>query len=262
MFEAFSLVDWTIYILVALVAGFVHGSIGLGFPMLSTAILSTIIDLRLAILITLLPTLAVNVISVARGGNWRFSIGKYWPLAVWCLLGSILGAYVIVLNNPTPFKLLLAVLIFLYLYLERTRSKVLNVVTKHPQSSNLGFGLVAGFSAGSTNTMVPILVIYSLEAGWMKTVTVQVFNMCFFSGKAAQLAVFSTAGLFNWQVAVSTLPLAVVAAVSLVAGQRLNDKINIDLFRTIIKAILLILGVILVVQVLFEGLDLAQAVTG
>ena len=90
----------------------------------------------------------------------------------------------------------------------------------------------------------------------------QVFNMCFFSGKAAQLAVFSTAGLFNWQVAVSTLPLAVVAAVSLVAGQRLNDKMNIDLFRTIIKAILLILGVILVVQVLVEGLDLAQAVTG
>ena len=85
MFEAFSLVDWTIYILVALVAGFVHGSIGLGFPMLSTAILSTIIDLRLAILITLLPTLAVNVISVARGGNWRFSIGKYWPLAVWLM---------------------------------------------------------------------------------------------------------------------------------------------------------------------------------
>ncbi len=251
MFEAFSLVDWTIYCLVAILAGFVHGSIGLGFPMLSTAILSTIIDLRLAILITLLPTLAVNVISIAKGGNWRFSIGKYWPLAVWCLLGAVLGAYVIVLNNPTPFKLLLAFLIFLYLYLERTRNKVLHVVTKHPQGSNLGFGLIAGFSAGSTNTMVPILVIYSLEAGWMKTVTVQVFNMCFFSGKAAQLAVFSTAGLFNWQVAISTLPLAMVAAVSVVAGQRLHDKINITLFRKIVKAILLILGVVLVVQVVF-----------
>ncbi len=263
MIEAFSLSDWTIYALVALLAGFVHGSIGLGFPMLSTAILSTIIDLRLAILITLLPTITVNVMSMSKGGNWRFSIGKYWPLALWCLLGSIIGANVIVFHNPTPYKLLLAFLIFLYLFLERAKGSMLKLVTKHPRSANVGFGLTAGFLAGSTNTMVPLLVIYSLEAGWTKTVMVQVFNMCFFSGKAAQLAVFSTAGLFNWQVALFTLALALVAALSLVAGHRLHDKINIDLFRQIIKAVLLILGIILVAQVFFsvDGLNFSKYLT-
>ena len=249
MFEAISLSDYTIYALIALFAGFVHGAIGLGFPLLSTAILSTFIDLRLAILITLLPTVTVNIISIARGGNWSASLGKFWPLAIWCLIGSILGAYVIVANDPTPYKLLLALLIFMYLAVERSSRQILGCVNRYPKSSNMGFGLVAGFSAGSTNTMVPILVIYSLEAGWAKTVMVQVFNMCFFAGKAAQLTVFSVAGTFNLQVALATLPLAAIGAAGLLLGQLVQQRINLVLFRRIIKFVLLLLGIILVQQV-------------
>ena len=249
MFEAITLFDYTIYALIALFAGFVHGAIGLGFPLLSTAILSTFIDLRLAILITLLPTVTVNIISIARGGNWSASLGKFWPLAIWCLIGSILGAYVIVANDPTPYKLLLALLIFVYLAVERSSRLILGCVNRYPKSSNMGFGLVAGFSAGSTNTMVPILVIYSLEAGWAKTVMVQVFNMCFFAGKAAQLTVFSVAGTFNLQVALATLPLAAIGAAGLLLGQLVHQRINLVLFRKIIKFVLLLLGIILVQQV-------------
>lgn len=249
MFEAITLSDYTIYALIALFAGFVHGAIGLGFPLLSTAILSTFIDLRLAILITLLPTVTVNIISIARGGNWSASLGKFWPLAIWCLIGSILGAYVIVENDPTPYKLLLALLIFVYLAVERFNRQILGCVNRYPKSSKMGFGLVAGFSAGSTNTMVPILVIYSLEAGWAKTVMVQVFNMCFFAGKAAQLTVFSVAGTFNMQVALATLPLAAIGAAGLLLGQFVHQRINLVLFRRIIKFVLLLLGIILVQQV-------------
>ena len=250
MFETLTLFDLGIFASIALFAGIVHGAIGLGFPLLSTAILSTFVDLRMAILITLLPTVTVNLISIARGGNWSLSLGRYWPLAVWCLIGSVIGAYVIVIYDPTPYKLLLALLIFLYLILERVKHEILGCVRRYPATSNLGFGLVAGFSAGSTNTMVPILIIYALEVGWAKTVMVQVFNMCFLSGKAAQLAVFTAAGTFNLNIALYTLPLAVVAAIGLFFGNFIHDKINLVLFRKIIKVILLLLGLILSVQVL------------
>ncbi len=208
------------------------------------------IDLRLAILVTLLPTITVNLLSIAKGGNWGVSVGKYWPLAVWCLIGSVIGAYVIAFNDPTPYKLLLAFLIFLYLAVDHAYRGLLSFVKNHPKSSNLGFGLIAGFSAGSTNTMVPILVIYSLEAGWAKTVMVQVFNLCFLSGKAAQMAVFSSTGIFNLQVALLTVPFAAVAAAGLMVGQKVQGRIDLNLFRRIVKFILLVLGIVLVAQVL------------
>ena len=249
MFEVITLTEYALFVLIAVFAGFVHGSIGLGFPLLSTAMLSTFIDLRTAILITLIPTVAVNIFSIVKGGNWRESIGRFWPLALWCLVGSVVGAWVIVYSDPTPFKLLLALLIFLYLAADRSSRKLLSGIVRFPRVSQLGFGLTAGFAAGSTNTMVPILVIYSLESGWAKTVMIQVFNMCFFSGKAAQLAVFSASGNFTLQIAVATLPIAAVAAGALYAGQIVQSKINIHLFRKIIKLVLLVLGIILTLQV-------------
>ena len=252
MFEVISLNEYAVFVLIAVFAGFVHGSIGLGFPLLSTAMLSTFIDLRIAILITLIPTVAVNLFSIAKGGNWRESLGQFWPLAVWCLIGSVFGAWVIVYTDPTPYKLLLALLIFLYLVADRTSRKLLSNALQFPRASQFGFGIAAGFSAGSTNTMVPILVIYSLESGWAKTVMVQVFNMCFFSGKAAQLAVFGMSGTFTLQIFLTTLPIAGIAAGSLYLGQILQDRIDIHLFRRIIKLVLLILGIILTAQVLLS----------
>ncbi len=251
MISSLGLTEFLIFGFVALFAGFVHGTIGLGFPLLSTAILSTLIDLRLAILITLLPTVTVNLISIARGGNWKQSVGRYWPLALWCLIGSVLGSYVIVFNDPTPYKLLLAALIFLYLAVERSSKAVFGFIARYPLPSNFGFGLAAGFSAGSTNTMVPILIIYGLEAEWTKTIMVQVFNMCFVSGKAAQLAVFGASGIFNLQTALVTLPFAAIAAFSLLFGQKIHQRINLEMFRKIIKMVLLVLGLILSFQVLF-----------
>ncbi len=250
MFEIISVNEYIIFACIAIFAGFVHGSIGLGFPLLATAMLSTFIDLRIAILITLIPTVTVNILSILRGGNWRASIGRFWPMAVWCLLGSAAGAWVIVYFDPTPYKLLLAFLIFLYLVADRSNRQLLGKIMQFPRMSKMGFGLAAGFSAGSTNTMVPILVIYSLEAGWAKIVTVQIFNLCFISGKAAQLAVFSGSGTFTLGILLNTLPIAGIAALSLFVGQIVQDKINIELFRKIIKTVLLVLGVILSVQVL------------
>ena len=49
-----------------LFAGLVHGTLGLGFPMVATPMLATMMDVRSAILVTLLPTMAVNIASIAN----------------------------------------------------------------------------------------------------------------------------------------------------------------------------------------------------
>jgi len=56
-------------------AGLVHGTLGMGFPVVATPLLSLVVDVRTAILLTLLPTVAVNVGSILRGGAFGESIG-------------------------------------------------------------------------------------------------------------------------------------------------------------------------------------------
>ena len=38
-------------------------------------------DVKTAIILNLMPNFVVNLISVARGGNWNASLGRYWPVA-------------------------------------------------------------------------------------------------------------------------------------------------------------------------------------
>ena len=45
---------------VMIFAGLVHGALGLGFPMVATPLIALFVDVRIAIVITLLPTAVVT----------------------------------------------------------------------------------------------------------------------------------------------------------------------------------------------------------
>ena len=248
MLDAFTAYDFVLFASVLTAAALVHGALGLGFPMISTPLLSMFVDVRTAILITLLPTIVVNVISIASGRDWKGSVREFWPLAAWVVAGGIVGSYLIAVNDPGLFKLMLALLVFLYLAVDQSQKAVFGFLHRYRRVSNAGFGIVSGVSAGATNTMVPILVIYGLEMGWSRGTMVPIFNFCFLSGKASQVGVFSAAGIYDWQIAMATLPLAAVSAVALIAGARIQDRIESQRFRSIIKCVLFIIGVVLVVQ--------------
>ncbi len=51
---------------VILFSALVHGTLGLGFPLVATPLLATMMDVRSAILVTLLPTMAVNIASIVN----------------------------------------------------------------------------------------------------------------------------------------------------------------------------------------------------
>ena len=87
----FSLLTLALSAAILFVAGLVHGTLGLGFPLIATPLLARFMDVRSAILITLLPTATVNIASILRGGHWEESIGQFWPLGLYSMLGGAIG---------------------------------------------------------------------------------------------------------------------------------------------------------------------------
>ena len=227
-----------------------HGAIGLGFPLFSTPLLSLLFDVRSAVLLTLFPTIAVNIASIVKGREWRSSIGRYWPMALYAGLASYASSHLLLNLDPNPFKLLLAAVILLYLYQQRKGEVSLPWVARNPAAAMLPFGLMAGFLAGTVNVMVPILIIYALEVGLASRPMVQIFNLCFMAGKAAQVVAFSQAGLLTLDALTGLAPLIVAALAGLLIGFRLRDRIPEQTFRRILKVILLLFAVLLVAQFL------------
>jgi len=231
--------------LIVAVAGLVHGTLGMGFPLVATPLLALITDLRSAILVTLLPTVAVNVASILQGGHWRRSIGRFWPLAAWSVAGSLLGSGLLVVSDPAPFELLLALLVLFYLWASSGPRFRLPWLHAHPRLGMMAFGLLAGFAGGTTNVMVTLLIIYALEYRLERNTSVQVFNLCFMAGKLSQMTVFAGAGLLTGPVVLATAPLAILGLAALAAGMKLRDRISAAGYRLIVRRILLALAILL-----------------
>ncbi len=251
-----SLLEFDVLIIVAIVgailfSGLVHGTLGLGFPMVATPMLAAMMDVRSAILVTLLPTMAVNVMSIATSRQALETARQFHPLVIFALLGSIGGAAVLAWTDPAPFRLLLAGLILLYLWDGIRISK--SWLEARPLIAMAGFGLVAGFSAGTTNVMVAILLIYFLSLETPRARLVAALNSCFLVGKISQFAVLAVAGLVGSRLLLETAPLALAAVAALLLGQRVQARIDVGTYQRILRHLLVILAIVLLLQFVMEA---------
>ena len=237
---------------VMLTAGLVHGTLGLGFPLVATPLLTLLMDVRSAILITLVPTMAVNIVSIVRGGSWKSSIGVYWPLVLYVPLATLLGTVLLFSTDPAPFRLVLAAIILFYLNQHRLRGDATAWISRRPTLATAVFGAAAGFFAGTVNVMVPVLIIYCLEMQMQRTVMVQVLNLCFLTGKFSQAIVLTGMGTFSLATLGASLPLAAAALAALLVGERVRSRVNADTYRRWIRGILLIIALLLIFQYLKE----------
>ena len=238
-------------ICVMLFSGLIHGTLGLGFPMVATPMLATIMDVRSAILITLLPTMAVNIASIVNSKPRLETARQFSPLIVFALLGTVIGTSVLATADPAPFRILLAALILLYLWngLRIPRQWLEN----HALLAMALFGVTAGMAAGTTNVMVAVLIIYFLSLETPRATLVPALNSCFLVGKASQIVVLAIAGLVSLRLVLETVPLALAAVIALALGQRLQHRIQVATYQAILRKLLLLLAIVLIYQFLSEA---------
>jgi len=239
---------WAAAAAVLLVAGITQGALGFGFPAISTPVLVVLTDVKTAIILNLLPNFTVNVISVVHGGNWSASIGRYWPVAVWVLVGSALGASFLIVAPQEPIRLLLAIAIFAYLYQQRLARLDWSWLARRPRLSAAVFGVSGGFFSGSVNNSLPPLLIYFTLLGLETMAMTQMLNLCFLGGKAMQAATLGVAGEISLAAVVANVPLTLVALPGMWIGTRLQRWISAETYHRLLRWVLLVIAVVLLAQ--------------
>ena len=242
---------WTLWLACAgvmLAAGVTQGTLGFGFPALSTPIMALLIDTKTAIILNLLPNFTLNLIGVVRGGNWRESIGKYWPVAVYMLVGAVLGTQFLIYAPRDPVRLLLALSIFAYLYQHKLARLDWSWLQRRPRLSAMVFGLTGGFFSGSVNQSLPPLLIYFTRLAVPVVVMTQALNLCFLGGKAMQAATLGAAGQINITQAFANVPLAIVGVTGLYAGMAAQKRVSADTYRRLLRYLLFVIALILLWQ--------------
>ncbi|WP_352259617.1 sulfite exporter TauE/SafE family protein [Psychrobacter sp. TB55-MNA-CIBAN-0194] len=233
--------------LIFAMASLLHGISGLGVTLVTTTALASIYPLPHAIVLVIFPSILLNAMTWLSGGgrtiwqNFTYYGRRYWLLALTSLLGSILGAKLLLWIDSAYILLTLAAVIAFYVI-----SSLLGKQTRLPDTKPvlIMVGFSAGVIGGATNAMSTILMMYLLSASDDKNTIAKVGNMCYFLGKVAQIIVLRepimalTSG--EWQLI--TL-LSVISIVTLLVGIRLRRYLPQARFRQLILLIVTVLGI-------------------
>ena len=234
---------------IIVVAGLAHGTVGFGFPLVSTPLVALLVDIKTAVLLTVLPNIAVNLVSILRGGNWRQSIGRYWPLALWVIAGTLIGTRLLLTVPHEPLEVLLALMIVAFLLQDRWRQLDWSWVKRNPQLGACIFGLTGGVLSGAVNVAMPPLVIYLMTLGLAPIALTQTLNLCFIAGKTVQAFALGVSDAASQRLLYASLPLVPLAALALYGGMRLQSRFSAESYARMLRKVLALIAVALLLQV-------------
>jgi len=248
----FTLLEFVIVILAIALGGIVHGTLGIGFPLVATPIIALVTDVRTAIIILLIPTMAVNITSILSGGKFMDVLRRFWFILIFIGIGSFIGTSMLVLMDPNPFRLLLASVILFYIYTRNTSYFKWTYIQDYSTLAGAGVGTVAGFLAGTVNITMPPLIIYFTELKLSPIQIIQILNVCFFMGKITQAGTFAVRGAFDMHTILISIPLTIVAIIILKYGINIRKRIDAEKYRRWLMMTLNIIALLLIIQFITE----------
>ena len=233
--------------LVCVLAGLVHGALGFGFPLVATPLVALVIDMKSAVTLLAPVTLALVVISALRGGKLGALVRRFWFMPFGIALGAWLGTKVLLAAPPEPFLLVLALVLVLYLNLDRVGRGESALVQRLRAPFGFAFAFLAGVCEAIANVAGPVLFVYFMLLGAAPSQIVQTLNMCFTVGKGSQVLTLAGAGALSgaW---LTVAGLSVPSVAALAAGMRMRERIDAQTYRAWLRKALWVMVVLLLVQ--------------
>ena len=149
--------------------GLIKGVVGMGLPLTSVALMTQVIDLRIAVPLLVIPILATNFFQAIRGGNARLLISQYWPLIVPACVFTFAGVYILMNVDTALIIMTLGTVITVYALVNIFAFHV-TVSQKHKVWLSPITGTAAGLMAGMTGVIAIPTMIYFQALGLKKEI--------------------------------------------------------------------------------------------
>jgi hypothetical protein len=234
-----------------LVAAFVKGATGLGFPLIATPTIALLLDIRTAVTVLILPNLFMDSAQVIRDGIPYDVFRRFSSLIVPTIIGVFLGTMVLVKTPLWVLNLCLGVMVLVFvasnllkfdLAISPRAEKILSPI----------FGFISGFLNGMTNAAGPSLAIYLYSLKLEKRTFVKSIATIFMITKLSQLVAISTWNLFNWETITLSVQVLLFTLTGFYAGIKAQDRVNQKNFNRGLLVLLSAIGVTLLLRALTQ----------
>jgi uncharacterized membrane protein YfcA len=241
-------VDFTILVTVGvafLCGGVIKGMIGIGLPLTAIALMTQILDLRVAIPLLVIPVVVTNIVQAVRGPRFFELLKEYWVLLTTTCLSTFTGVYILYRVDVGYLQATLGVIVAIYALINLLAIRVTVQNSARLYLSPL-LGIGTGILAGTTGTIGVPLVIYFQALGLTKGIFVQAIGIQFMiAGSFLTLALWREGGITMGNMPISAAAM-VPALIGMYLGERLRNRFSEDRFRNGVFVFLFLVGLNLV----------------
>lgn len=224
-----------------LLAGFIKGVLGFGFPIIALVVLTLTIGLLDALAIIVVPTLVTNVWQALAGPHLRAILQRMWLYFLCAMAGVLVASHYLTSVNVNWLTGLLGTVLFIFA-LSRLFDLHIEVPANREKLLSLVLGSTNGVLTGFTGSFMVPSVLYMQALGFGKDMLVQAMG-AFFALSTAMLMVSlgSNELISGGEMAMSILALMPSFA-GIFVGRWTRDQIDEVRFQKIFLVAVLLLG--------------------
>ena len=230
-----------------LVAAYVKGTTGMGFPLIATPMVALLLDIRTAIVILIVPNILMDMTQIARGGFSARIFRRFTWLFVLTILGVFLGTKILITLPIWILNVALGTMVLAFVGSNLSRFSFHTSSRWEPAVSPIA-GFITGLLNGMTNAGGPALAIYLYSLRLPKTEFIKSIATIFFVTKVSQLVAVSTWNLFTAGTIRLSLAVTLFILLGFYAGLKTQDRVNQQMFNRGLLTLLFVIGVVLIVR--------------
>ncbi len=230
-----------------LLGGFVKGVVGLGLPTISLAILTATVGLKEAMVLMLFPSFVTNVWQAVVGGHLKTILRRLWlflaigSCGIWFAAGQLARADAVLLSGM--FGMLLCVYGAVSLF-----ARTLPPPGKAERWLTPLVGAIAGIITGFTGSFTVPGIMYLQALGMAKDEFIQAMGVVFTMSTMVLAISLAANNLMPQNLAVVSVAGLIPAALGMIVGQRIRDKLSEQQFKKVFFASLMIVGAYIAVR--------------
>lgn len=231
---------WAAGLAGVLVAAFVKGAIGFGFPTVATPLLALATDVRSAVVVLLLPNIVMDGIQIFRRPGVLESVRRHAPLILSGIVGTVVGTQFLRWMSSRGLLLALGGLILVFVLVSLARP-AWRLPPELERPLGPVVGLLAGVLGGITNVFALPLAPYLYALDLPKAEFVRAIGAAFLAFKLTQFGAVWQVGLMEPRLLGLSVGATAVGLLAFQLGLRAQDRIHPETFN---RGVLNFLGLV------------------
>lgn len=224
------------------VAGFVKGTIGLGLPTVTLAVLTLPLGLKTSLAVVVIPLMATNLWQALTGPYLKTILTRFWPFLLTAVFSVWIGIQVLATTRSDYLVALLGIVLILNSLISFTRFRIPAPSQDRETTWSVVCSAMGGVMFGMTGNFIVPGILFLQALGMHRDMLVQTLGVTFVTISTTLAVSLASRSLMTGDLTVVSVISVIPAFCGLWLGRRYRSSISETQFSRLFFIGLLAIG--------------------